>query len=220
MTEKAISKADAKTLGLKVYFTGKPCRRGLSAGRLVSTGQCLCSLCKEFRNQKNAEYMQGCRDRNPDLNLEYRANNKSAIAEYNREYRKKNAAFVSELQRHHYLNNKQYYAIKNASWYKNNPDRKRNKDSKRRAARLKSIPAWYDEWDDFVFQEAHDLAASRQRETGIEWNVDHMIPLQAEMACGLHVASNVQVIPKFFNLSKKNKMILTEPCEWLKSTAT
>jgi len=42
-----------------------------------------------------------------------------------------------------------------------------------------------------------------------------MIPLAARKACGLHVASNCQVIPAKLNVSKNNKLILTQPREWI-----
>lgn len=39
------------------------------------------------------------------------------------------------------------------------------------------------------------------------WHVDHVIPLQGEMVSGLHVATNLQVIPWIANVSKANKYL-------------
>jgi hypothetical protein len=64
-------------------------------------------------------------------------------------------------------------------------------------------------------KESADLCRMRKLATGIEWNVDHMIPLQAKKASGLHCAANIQVIPEALNLSKQNKLVLTTPCEWV-----
>lgn len=85
---------------------------------------------------------------------------------------------------------------------------------KRNAAKLNATPGWYGELDEFVTREAADLCRLRELATGVAWQVDHMVPLQAREACGLHCAANLQVIPARMNISKKNRMIFTEPFEW------
>lgn len=81
----------------------------------------------------------------------------------------------------------------------------------------RAIPAWFGELDAFVWKEAISLASLRRERTGILWHVDHMIPLQAKEASGLHTWNNCQVIPAELNRSKSNKMILTEPEEWMRT---
>ncbi|MDT9046431.1 hypothetical protein RSW36_25105 [Escherichia coli] len=91
----------------------------------------------------------------------------------------------------------------------------RAKDSRRRARKLNASAGWDAELTDFVECEAFDLAHMRERATGITWDVDHMIPLAARNACGLHVWNNLQVIPAAMNGAKHNKMMWTEPGEWI-----
>jgi hypothetical protein len=91
--------------------------------------------------------------------------------------------------------------------------------AKRRAAKLNALPRWFGELDQFVTEECSTLAAERERVTGFPWQVDHMIPLQATEACGLHCAHNLQVIPAYLNRGKGNKMIFTKPFEWLHACA-
>lgn len=89
-------------------------------------------------------------------------------------------------------------------------------EHKRRAAAVQAVPAWHGEFDLFVAEEALKLCAVRRAATGVDWHVDHMIPLLAKRACGLHCAANFQVIPERLNRRKNNKLWLTEPLEWLR----
>ncbi len=88
-------------------------------------------------------------------------------------------------------------------------------ENKRRARKLNAIPPWYGELGELVMEEAADLTFLRWEQTGIAWDVDHMIPLQARRATGLHCAANIQVIPSTMNRRKHNRMQLTQPGEWI-----
>lgn len=61
-----------------------------------------------------------------------------------------------------------------------------------------------DDLTKLVVFEAHDLRKRRNQLTGIEWHVDHIIPLKGENVCGLHIWNNLAVIPKVENLRKGN----------------
>lgn len=95
--------------------------------------------------------------------------------------------------------------------------RKVRHNARYRAARTQSVPSWYGEWDEFVMLEAIALAAERAECTGIAWHVDHMLPLKAKEVCGLHCAGNIQVLPATLNTHKCNRLLFTEPLEWLKA---
>lgn len=90
-------------------------------------------------------------------------------------------------------------------------------ENRRRVKKLNALPKWFGEFDQLVETEAFELADQRRELTGIDWAVDHMIPLQAKEASGLHIGCNLQVIPSRLNNSKLNRMILTEPGEWVAS---
>ena len=88
---------------------------------------------------------------------------------------------------------------------KNNKSKLNEKAAKERARKRMAIPKWFGEFDDFVCKEAFSLAKIREGETGIKWDVDHIVPLSCKIACGLHCAENLRVIPASINRSRKNK---------------
>ncbi|MEB3214053.1 MAG: hypothetical protein VKL39_22080 [Leptolyngbyaceae bacterium] len=73
--------------------------------------------------------------------------------------------------------------------------------AKRRAVKKNATPMWQNE---FFVQEAYELANLRTNLTGIEWHVDHIVPLQHRNACGLHTEDNLQIIPATLNYKKMN----------------
>lgn len=61
------------------------------------------------------------------------------------------------------------------------------------------------ELDEFVFTEAVRLRDLRKETTGINWHVDHIVPINHKEACGLHNAFNIQVVPAKWNVKKGNR---------------
>lgn len=75
---------------------------------------------------------------------------------------------------------------------------------KRYCAKLQRVPCWYDQ---AKVQEIYELAAEF-REAGFEVDVDHIVPLQAVEASGLHWHGNLRVCLAGHNRSKRNEMPL------------
>ena len=80
---------------------------------------------------------------------------------------------------------------------------RRREYSKRRARRMREAqPPWANVGKILnLYREARRLT----EKTGIEHAVDHIIPLQNDIVCGLHVETNLRVITKRENAIKHNK---------------
>jgi len=78
-------------------------------------------------------------------------------------------------------------------------DKANNRATRAKGARIR------DDFTRFVTSEAHKLRGLREQLTGIQWHVDHVVPLKGKEVSGLHIWSNLAVIPKGDNLRKGNK---------------
>ncbi len=73
----------------------------------------------------------------------------------------------------------------------------------RKAGSKNVVPSWSIK---FFVNEAYALARLRKKLTGIDWHVDHIVPIKSPLVCGLHAHTNLQVIPASQNIEKTNKM--------------
>lgn len=72
----------------------------------------------------------------------------------------------------------------------------------------------FGEFDQLVLAEAKAAAKRREEMTGYPWAIDHMVPLRRG---GKHAWYNIQVIPAWLNSSKADRMIYTQPHEWVEA---
>lgn len=84
-------------------------------------------------------------------------------------------------------NNLSYYAAKRAQ---------------RRAAQLERTPAWVTHSD---MEGMYTLARKLTELTGVQMEVDHIIPLQGVEVSGLHTPCNLQILPMSANRRKGNR---------------
>jgi len=73
-----------------------------------------------------------------------------------------------------------------------------------RAKKLQACPVWADLKK---IKDIYKEAARMRQETGLDYEVDHIIPLQGREVCGLHIAENLQIILQHDNASKSNKFL-------------
>ena len=95
-------------------------------------------------------------------------------------------------------------AQEHARYRERYPEKVQAHENKMRINRKRSLNVQYSELDDLIFQEIYHLTKLREKATGIKWHVDHIVPLQHKLVCGLHVPENLQCIPAKLNLIKGN----------------
>jgi hypothetical protein len=77
--------------------------------------------------------------------------------------------------------------------------------SRQRAKRTQRVAPWADK---DAIRGFYEKAVTLTRETGIEHEVDHIIPLLGKLVSGLHVENNLRVIPKDVNRLKSNRFMV------------
>lgn len=107
-------------------------------------------------------------------------------------------------QRVGYNKYKEERDFKNKLWAANNKEASRAIKAKYRAAKRKAVPTWANLEDIKYYYEAAELYTIM---SGIEYQVDHIVPLQSKLACGLHCQFNLQLLTKTENVSKQNRYI-------------
>ena len=89
-------------------------------------------------------------------------------------------------------------------WAERNRDKVNAKWMKRDASKKNRTPSWLTLDEHWMMEQAYDIAAKRTQMLGIQFHVDHIVPLQGKTVSGLHVPWNLQVIPAKFNQQKSN----------------
>lgn len=89
-----------------------------------------------------------------------------------------------------------------AEWGRKNRDRRAGSRRYRAAAELRAVPIWASvEAIRGIYLSARSLSET----TGKLWTVDHIVPLQNALVCGLHCEANLRVIPGTENFAKCNR---------------
>lgn len=169
-------------------------------------------LCKRCAVEKSDEHFHShkayasgrstwCRDCHRAANREWYAANKAKQNAKAVHWRATNPDAAKAADRRFKARNAERITAAHTEWAKRNRDKRRATSAKRKAAKRRAIPAWASiEAIKRIYRLAHELQAL----TGVRMHVDHIVPLQHELVCGLHCESNLQIIPASFNEAKKN----------------
>ena len=124
--------------------------------------------------------------------------NRASTAAYDAEHREERAAYGAAYYAEHRGEQKAY----SAKYAKDHASARCANTAKRKAAKLRATPSWSDLK---AAAKTYEQCAWLTMASGIEHEVDHFIPLQGELVCGLHVPANLQIITAAQNSSKGNR---------------
>lgn len=143
---------------------------------------------------------------------QYKESEAFAKKKYRETIREQHKNYMKKWHVENAIHVKQYRAIyneankeKNTAYRVANKHRYNAKTRQRQAAKLQRTPRWLTKDDLWLMEQAYELAALRSKMFGFHWEVDHIIPLQGRTVSGLHVPTNLQVIPMTVNRSKSFK---------------
>jgi hypothetical protein len=103
--------------------------------------------------------------------------------------------------------NKEKRLLKSRNYAKNNPEKVALIVLKRRIKEKQCTPAWAKPSD---FTRIYKLRDRLNKEAGyIKYHIDHVIPINAKLATGLHVIQNLKITLATYNMSKQNKYEVT-----------
>lgn len=140
---------------------------------------------------------------NPERMRGYSAKHNNANrASRNRAGRERYSFLTAEEKMKWQRGNRERVRAIKAKHRKLHPEKGNAYSAQRKAAKLRAVPKWANE---FFIEEAYRLSALRTKMFGYPWHVDHIVPLQSKLVCGLHTHHNLQVIPGRLNNSKHNK---------------
>ena len=185
------TRAEAKAIGAKYYFTGAPCKHGHVAPRKTK-GACIECTQDEWRKaaETRAEYFRGY-------------NKRDVVKERKHEWYEDNREAVIARA------NAVPDDIKNAyrkAWADNNVLAIRaNTKARRRKHRL-ATPPWLTRTQKTQIRALYQAAILSSQTTGEQYVVDHIYPLRSDVVCGLHVPWNLRITTRAQNLEKSNKV--------------
>ena len=156
---------------------------------------------KQYRQEHKeqiAKYREKHKEKIKQCEKQYRQEHKEERKEYSKQYRIKNKEKIKEYDNKH----KEKRAKIKAVYRKNNRGLMNAHLAKYRAMKLNATPAYADL---NAISRIYRTASILSKMIGRKMQVDHIIPLQSKLVCGLHHEDNLQIISAERNLRKSNK---------------
>lgn len=170
---------EACLLGQPRYFTGLLCKRGHLSERYSNSGHCV-----ECDNKR--ERPEGQREK---ASKNYYETNKQKCMDATKKWKKASGMSYEYTKRSRAKNPSLIYFS----------------NAKRHASKLQRTPDWLNSGHWLEIEGVYKYC-SALRSIGLDYHVDHIVPMQGEIVSGLHAPWNLQVIPAHENLAKGNRL--------------
>lgn len=167
-----------------------------------------------------------CRDCRRQLNSEWRQANKERLAEYHKNWESKNKetrrikkSKWESLNKHvdrnrnpeaekrkqvkYRMLNRAKRVVSSMQWAASNRHLTRHYANMRRCKKIQATPLWA---NILAIKSIYELAQLNTIVTGILHHVDHIVPLNSRLVCGLHWEYNLQILSNTENSIKSNRI--------------
>lgn len=175
---------------------------------------------REERREKHKIYYEANKEKIIAQSKEWTEANKERVQKNQKRWKQENPEKYAESKKAAYEARKDYYIQKTVEWQKANPERHREKmrrykntekgravhNAGRNTRRAREKHAslgrkWHKETYE-IYKKCAELRLS-----GIDVEVDHIVPLLGKNVSGLHVPWNLAIIPAKENRTKTNKFV-------------
>lgn len=157
--------------------------------------------CKVCQLERSLKWKQNNKERANANRRAWASRNRATDSASARMWAKNNPERLKETHRRYYAKNLVYIRTQSLKWAKDHPERANANAKKHRMAKRNAVPAWANQQ---YISDMYMLAKLVSEFTGEKYHVDHIVPVQSKIVCGLHVQDNLQVIPGAENIRKKN----------------
>lgn len=161
------------------------------------------SYCKACYAERRRAYVLENYEKTKECTIKFKSKNPEKIKAMKLRYRENNPEKVKAARKIAYDKNKETELEKAREYKRNNPHIIREITASRQAKKKSATPSWFNK---IMVRDLHRKAVKLREETGIEWHVDHIVPLKSKLVCGLHWHGNMQLLPASVNQSKSNRL--------------
>lgn len=180
-----------------------------------------CNVCKQHKDLESFYNSKAtrdgktykCKDCSKAYSSKYKKENKDAVEQYSKSYlkdyyknnRKERLLWQKDYRERNLDYRREYDRKQSKRYYENNKDGFLEKNARRRANKLQATPPWVDEEHKKRLRSIYRACRNASCQSGKQHHVDHIIPLNGDNVCGLHVWWNLRIVPAKENLSKGNR---------------
>jgi hypothetical protein len=107
-----------------------------------------------------------------------------------------------------YPEQKEIWGLRNKKYSRTHKAKVNAKTVAYQLEKARRVPSWINSEELWLIKEVYDLAVQRTKMTGLNWHVDHIIPLRGRLVSGLHTMANLQVILAVDNIKKSNRYLV------------